>query len=107
MPVEMPRADPATGTRTALSPEVEVTAEADGPWCTVVWNDPVNLMSYVVFVFRRYFGYSRLVAEQLMMQVHEEGRAIVSRGSRERVETDVQAMHSFGLRATLERAGED
>lgn len=107
MPVEMPRADPATGTRTALSPEVEVTAEADGSWCTVVWNDPVNLMSYVVFVFRRYFGYSRLVAEQLMMQVHEEGRAIVSRGSRERVETDVQAMHSFGLRATLERAGED
>ena len=107
MPVEMPRADPATGTRTALSPEVEVTAEADGPWCTVVWNDPVNHMSYVVFVFRRYFGYSRLVAEQLMMQVHEEGRAIVSRGSRERVETDVQAMHSFGLRATLERAGED
>lgn len=107
MPVEMPRPDPATGTRTALSPEAEVTAEADGPWRTVVWNDPVNLMSYVVFVFRRYFGYSRLVAEQLMMQVHEEGRAIVSRGSRERVETDVQAMHSFGLRATLEKAGED
>lgn len=107
MPVEMPRADPATGTRTALSPEVEVTAEADGPWCTVVWNDPVNLMSYVVFVFRRYFGYSRLVAEQLMMQVHEEGSAVVSRGSRERAETDVQAMHSFGLQATLEKAGEN
>ncbi|GAA4525732.1 ATP-dependent Clp protease adapter ClpS [Brachybacterium paraconglomeratum] len=107
MPVEMSRADPATGTRTALSPDVEVTAETDGPWRTVVWNDPVNLMSYVVFVFRRYFGYSRLVAEQLMMQVHEDGRAIVSHGSRERVETDVQAMHSFGLRATLEKAGED
>ena len=107
MPVELSRADPAAGTRTALSPDVEVTAEADGPWRTVVWNDPVNLMSYVVFVFRSYFGYSRLVAEQLMMQVHEEGRAIVSRGSRERAETDVQAMHSFGLRATLEKAGED
>ena len=107
MPLEMPRADPATGTRTALSPGVEVMSEADGPWRTVVWNDPVNLMSYVVHVFRRYFGYSRLVAEQLMMQVHEEGRAVVSHGSRERVETDVQAMHSFGLRATLEKAGED
>ena len=86
---------------------MELTVEGDGPWCAVVWNDPVNLMSYVVFVFRRYFGYSRLVAEQLMMQVHEDGRAIVSRGSRERVETDVQAMHSFGLQATLERAGQD
>lgn len=81
--------------------------ETEGPWCTVVWNDPVNLMSYVVFVFRRHFGYSRSTAEQLMRQVHEEGRAIVSRGSREKVETDVQAMHGYGLRATLERAGED
>lgn len=107
MPVELPRADPGTGTRTDLSRDVELAVEGDGPWCAVVWNDPVNLMSYVVFVFRRYFGYSRLVAEQLMMQVHEDGRAIVSRGSRERVETDVQAMHSFGLQATLERAGQD
>ncbi len=107
MPVELPRAEPAPGSRTDPSGSVQVIAEADGPWCTVVWNDPVNLMSYVVFVFRHYFGYSRVVAEQLMMQVHEEGRAIVSRGSRERVETDVQAMHSFGLQATIERAGED
>ncbi|MGP9538934.1 ATP-dependent Clp protease adapter ClpS [Brachybacterium sp. AOP43-C2-M15] len=107
MPVDLPRADPGTESLTDLSHEAQVTAESDGPWCTVVWNDPVNLMSYVVFVLRSYFGYSRVVAEQLMMQVHEEGRAIVSRGSRERVETDVQAMHSFGLQATLERAGED
>ncbi|WP_422115020.1 ATP-dependent Clp protease adapter ClpS [Brachybacterium sp. UNK5269] len=107
MPVELPRAQPAPSSHTDPSGSVQVMAEVDGPWCTVVWNDPVNLMSYVVFVFRHYFGYSRLVAEQLMMQVHEEGRAIVSRGSRERVETDVQAMHSFGLQATIERAGED
>ena len=106
MPVDLPRADPGTGSRTDLAGSVQGTLEADGPWCTVVWNDPVNLMSYVVFVFRRYFGYSHLVAEQLMMQVHEEGRAIVSRGSRERAETDVQAMHSYGLNATLEKAGE-
>ena len=87
-----------------LTPD-EITLVAR-PWVTIVWNDPVNLMSYVEFVFRRYFGYSHLVAEQLMMQVHEEGRAVVSRGSRERAETDVQAMHSFGLQATLEKAGE-
>lgn len=106
MPVELPRADPRTESLTDPLGSAQATLESDGPWCTVVWNDPVNLMSYVEFVFRRYFGYSHLVAEQLMMQVHEEGRAIVSSGSRERVETDVQAMHSFGLQATLERAGE-
>ncbi|WP_193105354.1 ATP-dependent Clp protease adapter ClpS [Brachybacterium sp. FME24] len=107
MPVELRRAEPATGSLSDPSGSVQVRVETDGPWRTVVWNDPVNLMSYVVFVFRRHFGYSRLIAEQLMMQVHDEGRAVVSHGSRERVETDVQAMQSFGLRATLEKAGED
>lgn len=107
MPVELRRADPGAGSLTDPAGAVQEDVGTSGPWCTVVWNDPVNLMSYVVFVLRQHFGYSRLVAEQLMMQVHEEGRAIVSRGSRERVETDVQAMHSFGLHATLERAGED
>ena len=106
MPVDLPRAEARTRTRTNVAPEERTTLETEGPWCTVVWNDPVNLMSYVVFVFRRYFGYSRVVAEQLMMQVHEDGRAIVSRGSREKVETDVQAMHSFGLQSTIEKAGE-
>ena len=106
MPVELPRADPDTDARPDLSRSTDTEQETEDPWCTVVWNDPVNLMSYVSYVFRHYFGYSRVVAEQLMLQVHEEGRAIVSRGSRERVERDVQAMHSFGLQATLEKAGE-
>lgn len=107
MSVRAARATPSTGGLVDTSREQQEAVDATGPWCTVVWNDPVNLMSYVVFVFRRHFGYSRPIAEHLMRQVHEEGRAIVSRGSRERVETDVQAMHSYGLRATLERAGED
>lgn len=77
-----------------------------GAWATVVWNDPVNLMSYVVHVFRTHFGYPRARAEQLMLQVHEQGRAIVSEGSREAVEADVMAMHGYGLRATMERQGE-
>lgn len=104
----------ATAASTSASPGAVDLAAAqdearavDGPWCTVVWNDPVNLMTYVVFVFRRHFGYSRSRAEQLMRQVHEEGRAIVSRGSRERVERDVQAMHTYGLRATFEKTGQD
>ncbi|WP_246956471.1 ATP-dependent Clp protease adapter ClpS [Brachybacterium sp. Marseille-Q7125] len=96
-----------TGTETRPGGATLVDTDTRAPWRTVVWNDPVNLMSYVAFVFRRHFGYSRLVAEQLMLQVHEEGRAIVSRGSREQMENDVTAMHSYGLHATIERAGEE
>ena len=71
-------------------------------WRTVVWDDPVNLMSYVTAVFREYFGYSTSRAEELMMAVHTRGRATVSTGVRERVEADVMAMHSYGLHATIE-----
>jgi ATP-dependent Clp protease adaptor protein ClpS len=78
-------------------------AEAD-PWVTIVWNDPVNLMSYVSYVFRAYFGYPEAKAEKLMRQVHEEGRSAVSSGNREQMEVDVQAMHGFGLWATLQRS---
>ncbi|MHA3947211.1 ATP-dependent Clp protease adapter ClpS [Cellulomonas bogoriensis] len=73
-------------------------------WTTVVWNDPVNLMSYVTYVFRSYFGYSQEKAEALMRQVHEEGQATVASGSREQMEIDVQAMHGFGLWATAQPA---
>ncbi len=81
------------------------TTRAVTPWVTVVWDDPVNLMSYVTHVFASYFNYSRAQAERLMMQVHMEGRAVVSSGSREAMERDVQAMHGFGLWATMDRAG--
>jgi|SRR5690554_2997715 len=75
-------------------------------WVTIVWNDPVNLMSYVTYVFRSYFGYSQDEAERLMLQVHHEGKAVVSTGNREKMEVDVQAMHSYGLWATMQRSGE-
>jgi ATP-dependent Clp protease adaptor protein ClpS len=80
----------------------DLTAE-DRPWQTVVWNDPVNLMSYVTFVFQDYFGFTREKAEQLMLEVHHDGRSIVSSGSREEMERDVRAMHEYGLWATLEK----
>ncbi|WP_217700859.1 ATP-dependent Clp protease adapter ClpS [Krasilnikoviella flava] len=80
------------------------TAVAD-PWVTIVWNDPVNLMSYVSYVFESYFGYPPAKAQKLMMQVHHDGRAVVSSGPRERMEVDVQAMHGFGLWATLRQSG--
>lgn len=77
------------------------------PWQTVVWDDPVNLMNYVSYVFRSYFGYSVERAERLMMQVHTNGSAVVASGNREAMERHVVAMHGFGLNATLRRAGED
>ena len=74
------------------------------PWVTIVWNDPVNLMSYVTYVFQKYFGYNKKKAEKLMLEVHNDGRSVVSTGSREEMERDVQAMHDYGLWATLSRS---
>ncbi|WP_372594082.1 ATP-dependent Clp protease adapter ClpS [Actinotalea sp.] len=82
--------------------EVDAVVVPSPGWVTVVWNDPVNLMSYVAYVFRSYFGYSEQRAERLMLQVHQEGRATVARGSREQMEAHVQAMHGFGLWATVQ-----
>ncbi len=73
------------------------------PWITIVWNDPINLMSYVTHVFMQYFHYDRATAERLMLDVHEKGRAVVSSGSREEMERDVEAMHGYGLWATLQK----
>ncbi len=84
-----------------LEPLQEEGTAVDAPWVTVVWNDPVNLMSYVTYVFMTYFAYSREKAERLMMQVHQEGRAVVSAGTREAMERDVEALHGYGLWATL------
>ncbi len=73
------------------------------PWITLVWNDPVNLMSYVTYVFQTYFGYSRAKAEKLMMDVHVKGKAVVSQGSREEMEAHCMAMQGYGLWATFEQ----
>ena len=87
-------------------PETGDLTFVDRPWVTIVWNDPVNLISYVTFVFQQYFGYPRRKAEKLMLEVHEDGRSVVSSGSREEMERDVQAMHEYGLWATMEKATE-
>jgi len=88
--------------------EPDLTADEstllDKAWVTIVWNDPVNLMSYVTYVFRTYFGYDKKKAEKLMLEVHHDGRSVVSTGSREEMERDVQAMHEYGLWATMERS---
>ncbi len=76
----------------------------DSSWVTIVWNDPVNLMNYVSWVFRSYFGFSRAEADVRMLQVHHDGRAVVATGGREDMERHVEAMHDFGLWATLAKA---
>lgn len=95
-----PVALPVEDTRTAA----DERPVAEAPWTTVVWNDPVNLMSYVTWVFRTYFRMPRRRAEKLMLDVHTLGRATVSRGTLEEMERDTQAMHGFGLWATVEPA---
>ena len=82
------------------SAPVDVTAK---PWVTVVWDDPINLMTYVTYVLQKLFGYSEPHATKLMLQVHHEGRAVVSAGSRESMEVDVSKLHAAGLWATLQQ----
>ena len=94
---------------TASPVEVEPTTTPDEitvlatPWVTIVWNDPVNLMSYVTWVLQNHFGYDRAKAEKLMMDVHTEGRAVVANGTREAMEADTEALHGYGLWATFQK----
>jgi len=93
-----PRESPETG-RSA-------STRLDDAWVTIVWNDPVNLMSYVTHVFQTHFGWPRAKAEKKMREVHNLGKSVVSSGGLEKMEADVQAMHSYGLWATMRRSGE-
>ena len=97
----------STGTTTApvreRTEELEDVAEPDVPWIVIVWNDPINLMSYVTFVFQKLFGYSKEKATKLMMDVHTKGRAVVSSGPREKAEFDVSRLHAHGLWATMQK----
>lgn len=84
-------------------PEAGEDVRPGRPWVTIVWNDPVNLMSYVVYVFQKLFGYPRDKATKLMLDVHHKGKAVVSSGSREEMERDVERLHAYGLWATLKQ----
>ncbi len=97
MPVEVePEGDVRTGT--------EESQATDRPWLVIVWNDPINLMSFVTFVLQKLFGYSKEKATKLMLDVHNKGRAVVSSGTRERAELDVYRLHEHGLWATMEQS---
>jgi len=100
---------PGAGTETIHIPDTveellgDAEAEEERPWIVIVWDDPVNLMSYVVLVFQKLFSYSREKATRLMLQVHHEGKAVVSSGTREKCEGDVARLHAHGLWATMQR----
>lgn len=101
----MPSTVPSTREEVDLDQNVDTTA--DSPWVVIVWNDPINLMSYVTLVLRKLFGYSLEKATQLMLDVHHKGRAVVSSGPRERAELDVYRLHEHGLWATMQKDGND
>lgn len=86
-------------------PDVDELAKPDRPWIVIVWNDPINLMSYVTFVLQKLFGYTKAKATKLMLDVHYKGKAVVSSGSREKAELDVFRLHEHGLWATMEHSG--
>ena len=87
------------------SVDVDVAPSENLPWLCIVWDDPVNLMSYVTYVFQTVLGYDKKRATELMMQVHTEGKAVVSSGEKDKVETDVKKLHTAGLWATMQQAG--
>ncbi len=89
-------------TTTETHPETRI--DLDSLWNIVVWDDPVNLMAYVVYVFQRVFGYNRSLANKLMLEVHNEGKSLVASEAREPAELHVLQLHQYGLQATLHRA---
>ena len=103
MAIPSPAWEPRGVPKTVERPDLQETVSLDRPWVTIVWDDPVNLMSYVAYVFRSYFGVTAEDAERLMLQVHNTGRAVVATGNREAMERHVEAMHGYGLSATLAR----
>lgn len=95
----------ATRSRPELRRREHIAVAPEHPWQTVVWDDPVNLMSYVAYVFRLHFGFDRAESERLMLLVHTEGSAVLAEGSREEMELHVEAMHGYGLWATVRQGG--
>lgn len=83
--------------------DIDETLDVDRPWIVLVWNDPINLMTYVTFVLQKVFGYSREKAEAMMLEVHNNGRSVVSTGTREKAELDVFRLHEHGLWATMQQ----
>jgi ATP-dependent Clp protease adaptor protein ClpS len=94
---------PAVAPTEVDRPSDEDVTEPARLWIVIVWNDPINLMSYVTYVFQKLFGYPKEKATKLMLDVHQKGKAVVSSGTREKAEFDVSRLHAHGLWATMQR----
>ena len=99
----MPTAEPMTAPVEVKEPVDDTVVAPEFPWIVIVWNDPINLMSYVTLVFQKLFGYSKEKATSLMLDVHHKGKAVVSNGNREKAESDVSRLHEHGLWATMQQ----
>jgi ATP-dependent Clp protease adaptor protein ClpS len=95
---------PTTAPERVQEREESTESSPDRPWLVIVWNDPINLMSYVTWVFQKLFGYSLPKATKLMLDVHHKGKAVVSSGSREKAELDCFRLHGYGLWATITKS---
>jgi ATP-dependent Clp protease adaptor protein ClpS len=102
-PLHPSGAGPAPAEVELEEPDLDEVVDTDNPWIVIVWNDPINLMSYVTFVLQKLFGYSHEKAEALMLDVHHKGRAVVSNGTKEKAELDVFRLHEHGLWATMQQ----
>jgi ATP-dependent Clp protease adaptor protein ClpS len=100
-----PAAPAAPAPAQIREPDIDEASKPDRPWIVIVWNDPINLMSYVTFVLQKLFGYTKAKATKLMLDVHYKGKAVVSSGTREKAEMDVFRLHEHGLWATMEHSG--
>ena len=99
----MSAGSPGTAPAEVDRPSGDEVAAPDRPWIVIVWNDPINLMTYVTFVFQKLFGYSHDKATKLMLDVHHKGKAVVSNGTREKAEFDTYRLHAYGLWATMQK----
>jgi len=94
----------ATAPMEVEQPSVDESDLESREWNVIAWDDPVNLMNYVVYVFRKLFGFSEAEATRKMLQVHNEGKSIVVTAPREKAELDCHRLHHYGLWATIEQA---
>lgn len=81
----------------------EAKSELDPGYLVVCWNDPVNFMDYVTHVFKKVFGWTHKKAEFHMLQVHEQGKSVLTRESLEKAEHYVHQLQKHSLHATMER----
>ncbi len=89
--------------RPGQQPKTEPTDASAPGYLVICWNDPVNLMDFVTHVFQTVFGWSKQKAEQHMMQVHKQGKSLLTRESFEKAEHYVHQLQSYGLHATMEK----